>query len=173
MTDSPETSSGRLWKSVVAGAVGGLVASYAMNRFSAAVHSARDESSSGNLSQAHPAADDATVQAAQALSESLVSKPLPREEKEKLGLALHYVFGIAAGAAYGALRESFPVTSVGYGLPYGVAVWLLADEVGTPLSGLSKPPWKVSASFHASAFANHLVYGLVTDFTTRVLLAPR
>jgi hypothetical protein len=183
MTLSQEPASRDVWKSIAAGALGGLVASYVMNRFSAAVHSARsfvsecadkgsaDPSSSGNLSQAHPGADDATVKAARAISDHLLAEPLAPEGEKEVGLAVHYFFGIAAGAAYGGLNAAFPVTSIGRGLPYGIAIWLLANEVGTPLSGLSKPPWQVPAFSHVSALANHVIYGLVTDFTTRTLLS--
>src|SRR3954471_20858066 len=121
MSLSQEPASRDVWKSIAAGALGGLVASYVMNRFSAAVHSARsfvsesadkaasaDPSSSGNLSQAHPGADDATVKAARAISDNLLAEPLPPEGEKEVGLAVHYVFGMAAGAAYGGLNAAFP-----------------------------------------------------------------
>ena len=56
------------------------------------------------------------------------------------------------------------------GLPFGAAVWIVADEIGVPLAGLSKPPTEYPLRDHASAFAAHLVFGVTTEGVRRLVL---
>ena len=112
--------------------------------------------------------DDATVQVASAISES-VGHELTNDEKATAGPAVHYAFGATMGGVYGLLSEVAPVTSVGWGMPFGTALWLAADEVAVPAFGFSKSPTEYPASTHAYALASHLVYGLSVDVVRRVL----
>jgi hypothetical protein len=84
------TNSESLWKSRVAGAVGGLVASFAMNQFQAAVSAvaesaARKERERKGLPE--PTAkeknggDDTTIKAAEAISEEVFGHELAEYEK--------------------------------------------------------------------------------------------
>jgi uncharacterized membrane protein YagU involved in acid resistance len=70
---------------------------------------------------------------------------------------------------YGAMTELLPVTSVGFGLPFGAAVWLLADELTVPALGLSKGPTAYPLSTHLYSVASHLLYGLTTEAVRRAL----
>jgi len=65
--------------------------------------------------------------------------------------------------------EIRPKVTTGAELPFGAAVWLVADEVAVPAFGLSKPPWKIPLSTHAKALVSHFVYGLTTDAVGRVV----
>lgn len=180
-------------KGVIAGAVGGLVASFAMNEFqsflseaSGAQNSrAKQEAASDKKSaqgQQSPqrkeakesggAGDEpATVKAAEAISENLFNHKLTKAEKKPAGEAMHYAMGAFSGAIYGALAELAPVSAVGAGLPFGAAVWMVADNIAAPAFGLSKPPTEYPLSTHAYALASHLVYGLTTDLVRRALRA--
>ena len=82
---------------------------------------------------------------------------------------MHYAFGTTLGAIYGALAEQRPQATEWVGLPFGATVWLLADEIGVPASGLAKPSTEYSAADHASALAAHLVYGATTEGLRRIL----
>ena len=93
---------------------------------------------------------------------------MTRREKEIAGPAVHYAFGATMGAMYGVLAEVAPAVSAGWGMPFGTALWLAADEVAVPALGLSKSPTEYPASTHASALASHLVYGLSVDLVRRV-----
>jgi len=42
-------------------------------------------------------------------------------------------FGTLMGAAYGAMAEIAPFSTTGGGLPFGLALWLGADEIAVPL----------------------------------------
>ncbi len=162
-------------KGLVAGLVGGLVASWTMNGFQALTTKlAKDMKSAqgGKKSQSSgekKEGDDATVKAAQAISEGVFDHKLTKSEKQMAGPAVHYAFGTATGGFYGALAEVAPVVGVGAGLPFGAVFWLVADEAAVPALGLSKPPTEVPLSTHAYALASHFVYGLTTDLVRRAV----
>jgi uncharacterized membrane protein YagU involved in acid resistance len=77
--------------------------------------------------------------------------------------------GATSGALYGAVAEVLPEVKVGAGLPFGVAVWLIADEGIVPAAGLSKSASEYPLSIHAYAFASHLVFGLTTEIVRRAV----
>lgn len=90
---------------------------------------------------------------------SAVGVELDKPQREAGGAAVHLGFGTSVGTLYGALAEVAPVVTVGVGLPYGVAVWLLADEAALSLLGLESPPHQRPAGKHAGGFMMHLIYG--------------
>src|ERR1041385_4456434 len=163
---------GSIWKGLVAGLAGGLVASWTMNQFQAAwtriqegsedSHGAQSmqpaEGSTGDQSQ-DVNQDDATVKAAKIISSEVLGHELQESEKKPAGAAVHYAFGTVSGGLYGALAEVTPQVTVAAGIPFGAAFWLLADEISVPLLGLSKGPTEYPPSTHAYALALHIVYG--------------
>jgi hypothetical protein len=160
-----------LWKGAVAGLAGGLAAAWTMNQFQAALSKLEHSANGGAGTESEPKGDDATVKAASAVSESVAGQPLSEDEKRIAGPVVHYVFGSTIGALYGAAAEMMPLTSRAWGLPFGAAVWVGADEIGVPAAGLSEAPTRIPASTHASALAAHLVYGATTDGVRRLVRA--
>jgi putative membrane protein len=164
-----------IWRAAVAGAVGGLVGSWAMNQFQAgwsrvaAALQERQAERRGNEESAPSGGEDATMKTADAISRRLLGRPLTRREKQAAGPVVHYVFGCSTAAVYGALAELVPVTRMAWGLPFGAAVWLGADEVAVPAFGLSRPATAFPLSTHAMALASHLVYGLTTEGVRRLV----
>jgi uncharacterized membrane protein YagU involved in acid resistance len=174
---------GQLWKGVVAGLIGGLVASWTMDQFQSAwsklsermkesnkeSHQRGDGQIGGQDKQQLSAdeQDPATVKAASIIAEEVFDRRLAKDEKEVAGEAVHYSFGLAAGGLYGAAAEVMPPVTTCAGMLFGSALWLVADEIAVPLMGLSKPPTKYPLSTHAYALASHLVYGLALDLTRR------
>ncbi len=168
-----------LCKSMMAGAIGGFVAAFAMNQFQAAVsavsasalHKERQRKDWPEPGpQAKSSGDDATVKAAKAISTAIFDHELREDEKRWAGPAVHYGLGAALGALYGALALSTEV-EVGAGTAYGSAVWLGADEIAVPMVGLSGPPTETPLTGHVSALASHLVFGLVTHLTRKLVLS--
>jgi hypothetical protein len=174
---------------MIAGAAGGLVASWVMNQFQALLsrmtHGVERPHGAQSLQQGSPRhgvarelqergldreADNAAVRIAVLVSERLFGLELAeREKREIAGAVVHYAFGVATGGIYGAIAELNPATTTGAGLPFGAAVWLIADEIVVPALGLSKPPTKIPLSTHAYSIASHLVYGLTTEIVRREL----
>lgn len=158
----------------VAGLASGLAAPWVMNQFQAAVplkafKTLLGEAAATESSPSGEAADPATVQAAEAVSEGLLGHDLTDDEKEWAGPAVHYALGSGAGLAYGLMAEVKPRVTAGFGLPFGAAFWMVADEGAVPALGLSKAPWAYPPSVHAYAFVSHLVYGLSAEAVRRLV----
>jgi hypothetical protein len=175
-------------KGVVAGVAGGLAGSLVMNQFQALWGKlmANEERPHGaqSLQQGSPEHgigrelaergvddpdDNAAVRTGNALSEFVFDHHLTKSEKEKAGAIAHYAMGVTSGAIYGAVAEMVPATTVAEGLPFGAAVWLIADEGIVPAAGLSRDSSEYPFSIHAYAFTSHLVYGLTTEIVRRAI----
>jgi putative membrane protein len=180
-----------VWKGVVAGLAGGLVASWTMNQFQAAwtraaegfekPHGAQSmqpteggspsEAAAGQASdqEAKDNQDDATVETAKVISKNVFGHELQESEKKSAGAAVHYAFGTVTGGLYGAMAEVTPQVTTGAGLPFGAVFWMVADEVAVPLLGLAKGPSAYPVSTHMYALASHLVYGVTAEFGRRAV----
>jgi putative membrane protein len=173
-----------VWKGLVAGLVGGLVASWTMNQFQAVwsrvaegfekPHGAQAmKPSEGEEASRAPEdkeeQEDATVKAARAISEGVFGHELKESEKETAGAAVHYAFGTATGGLYGVIAELTPEVTAVAGVPFGAAFWLVADETAVPLLGLAKAPTEYPVSTHAYALASHLVYGATAELVRRAV----
>ncbi len=169
-------------KGAVAGMIGGLVGSWVMNQFQAAVTKASEaaerrgrpqDPQEGKEREARRVEgteqEPATVKTAQAISRGLFGHELSENEKKVAEPVVHYAYGTLTGAAYGAAAEAWPATRIGMGSGYGAAVWVLADEVAVPLLKLSRPPTEYPISTHAMSLAAHLVYGITTEVVRRGL----
>ena len=159
-----------LFKGLIAGVAGGLLASFLMEQFQAA-WSATAEAISPSEKKPGRKADPATVKAANAVAQKLSGRKLPAAYKPVAGEAVHYGMGAGSAAIYGALAEVAPIITVGEGLGFGTGVWLLADEVAVPKAGLSKPPKEIPLTTHIYALASHLVYGAITETVRRAVRA--
>lgn len=174
-----------VFKGMAAGVIGGFAGAIAMNQFQALLGklSEKSDDSKSQRQQGHqeqgggkdrqPQQDKeqelATVKTAEAISEGVFDHDLTEREKKYAGPAVHYAMGITSGAIYGAAAELAPMSTSAAGLPFGAAVWLVADEEAVPAFGLSKSPLEYPASTHAYALASHLVYGLTTEFARRAV----
>jgi hypothetical protein len=144
----------RLWTHTVAG--------HAPPESAAGRHDARDwqERSEGQNSN---------ELAAQALARPLLGRSLTRQELRVAAPLVHYAFGAAMGALYGAYAgRRHSRTS---GAAFGVTVWLAADEIAMPLLGLSHSTTRRPVEMHLQSFVAHLVFGAATEVTRRSLHA--
>jgi len=191
MKDGKQTYANRdadVLKGLAAGIVGGLIAAVVMNQFQKTLgkiitgeersHGAQSlqtgapHRGAGRMLEKHGAEDaddDSAERLAQTISVGIFDKELTEREKDKVGTAFHYAYGISMGAVYGAAAEIYPQTTLGAGMPYGTLIWIGADEVVVPLLGLSKSSDEYPLSIHASALASHLVYGLTAEAVRRVV----
>jgi putative membrane protein len=174
MNDVAKQREGNVLKGLVAGLIGGLIASWTMNRFQdvwvklADHQDGSDQSSKPEPQQSNnEEQDDTTVRTASAISEGLFDHKLTESEKKIAGTAVHYSLGTGVGGLYGAVAEVAPEITAGAGLPFGAAFWLVVDEGAVPLLGLSKGPTKYPLSTHAYALTSHFVYGLTAELVRR------
>ncbi len=156
-----------LLKGIIAGAIGGLVASFVMTQYQSAT--AKFAETPADKKSAKKAPEPANVKAAEAVSEKLFDHQLKKSEKEPAGEAMHYLMGGVSGAIYGATAELTGAATFAEGLPFGSAVWAIADDVVIPALGLSKPATQYSLSTHAYALSSHWVYGLVTEIVRKAV----
>jgi hypothetical protein len=182
--DKCHTSS--VWKGMVAGAIGGLIGGWTMNRFQSVVgkvfadeeysENAHSPKQSGRrqtiLTEQHD--DDgedapATVKVASTIAAYVSDRILTADEKTTGGSLVHYVFSATAGAAFGTMAEFVPAIQRGVGIPFGVSVWVAADQVMLPMMGLSKPPTNYPFSKHAYSLTSHFVYGITTAAAKRAM----
>jgi hypothetical protein len=87
---------------------------------------------------------------------------LEERRAEIIGALVHYGFAMAAGAAYAAAAERFPVARAGRGTLFGAALWLVGDEWAVSASGLEEPG-RTPLRSHLSALGAHLVYGIAVE----------
>lgn len=104
------------------------------------------------------AGEPATIKVAETVAKPL-GKRLSREEKKKGGELVHYGYGAAWGAAFGVLSRRLDLGPLG-GTLFGVALWLVSDELLVPLFGFSKSPREYPGTVHLKGLASHVVYGL-------------
>jgi putative membrane protein len=165
---SQNSVSTKVVKGAVAGLVGGLVASWVMSEFQQVWSKAGEALSGQNgKSQKKSQGEDATVKTAEAIAEPVLGRPLNKDEKKSAGPIVHYAFGGLMGAAYGAANEVMPVSRKWFGLPYGAALFVGADEVAVPAFGLSGPPQDAPASSHLYGLVSHLVYAASLETVRR------
>lgn len=183
-----------VWKGLIAGLAGGLVASWTMNQFQAAwtrvaegfekPHGAQSmQPSEGPNPNERPDSshalgqskaekenqDDATVETAKVISRNVLGHELTENEKKPAGAAVHYAFGTLTGGLYGAMAEVTPQVTAGVGLPFGAVFWVVADEVAVPVLGLAKRPTEYPVSTHVYALASHLVFGVTAELSRRAV----
>lgn len=113
--------------------------------------------------------EPATQKAASRAAEMIEGRPLSERERAAAGSVLHFAFGTAVGALYGALAAMSPRIAAGAGVPFGIGVFVLAGEVGVPAAGLSRRPTSYPPSRHLAALATHAVYGLTLECVRRAM----
>jgi len=168
-----------VWKGLAAGLIGGLVASWTMNRFQDVWSHFQNIAGEGReeapgvqdpvIGSKPEVQDDTTVRAASAVSEGVFGHKLTPSEKKIGGTAVHYVLGTGVGGLYGAAAEIAPNVTAAAGLPFGATFWLVVDEGAVPLLGLSEGPMAYPLSTHAYALSSHFVYGVTAEVVRRAV----
>lgn len=173
-------------KGLAAGVVAGLVASWVMEVFQgywSEVSTARKQAveqpgqskeqseqlggaENGNEGNDN---DPTTVKVAAAVARALFGHELAASEKAVAGAAAHYTMGAFTGGLYGLSAEYFLPATAGTGLAFGAAVWMGADNIVLPLTGLAGPMTDYPISVHAYALASHFVYGACAELVRRVV----
>lgn len=176
------------WKGLVIGALGGAAGTLLMGYYFQALAALQRGDSGGDddeqEAEAHGPLDSVTLigvhyQAGEGSTEALGrivyqtlagSAPESRETKTLLSELVHWSFGTAMGALYGAARGGrAAAVDVPGGALFGASVWLFASETMIPLLGLAPGPTAQPAARHAQEFGAHIVYGIAAAATTQGL----
>jgi putative membrane protein len=167
-----------LTRGVVAGVVGGLVASWIMNEFMAGPGEKLQQSLQSSEQNEREAIEeeapkeDATMKTADAVVSTVTGgRHLSWGARQKAGPVVHYAFGGLMGGLYGGLAEIWPAARSGFGTTFGSALFTGADLIGVPVLRLGPSPDEQPASALASPLAAHIVYGLSTELVRRLARA--
>jgi putative membrane protein len=162
-------------KGFVAGAIGGLIGTWAMSEAQRAWTRAAGDEVPASAGGKHDARDwqerdehqNSNELAAQAVACYLIGRRLTYDELRIAAPALHYAFGTAVGAMYGAYAERRH--RKGSGAWLGTTLWFAADEVAMPVLGLSEPMTRRPLEMHLQSLTAHLVYGAMTEVVRRLV----
>ncbi len=118
-------------RGATAGLIAGLFASFAMDRFQAAITA---------LSSSDSDAEPATDKAAGRIFEALTGRELTSTNKPVGGQVVHYGLGAGLGALYGTAAEYRRDVTIGYGTASGIGVAVFLDDTVVSAVGLDDPP---------------------------------
>lgn len=79
------------------------------------------------------------------------------------GKGVHFLLGIVPAAGYALLRRKHPSVTRGMGALFGLAVFLLHDEIAAPAAGLASGPLKYPWQAHFRGLVGHLAFGIATE----------
>ena len=160
-------------KAILAGALGGLVGTWAMNHLQRWWTLAADGGPPQSAGGKHDARDwqersegqNSNEVAADVVGQRIAGRPLTPDDRRVGARLMHYAFGSAMGALYGPCRSRSESVSLRDGVAFGLVLWAAADELAMPLLGLSGPVTNRPLEMHLQAAAAHIAYGSVTELT--------
>ena len=150
------------WKILAAGVVAGVAATAATSLYQAAVAPALGQDGSDD--------DPANVKAADDASVIVIGEHLPAAGKPAAGSAVHYATGVALGLGYAAAAAIAPRLTRGFGVPFGLGVALVLDDLLVPAFGWGDWPSRTSAATTAYGLSTHAVFGAVLEGGRRLTL---
>lgn len=136
-----------LVKGLLAGLIAGLVATAAKSI----------------AEKVYPPHVDGEPEPPEILAEEIAGHSLDRSTKLTASEAIHWGFGAAVGAAYGALAEYYPAATDKEGATFGLALMTLTHETALPAMGLAAAVEDQSPREQTSEAASHLLYGVVAE----------
>lgn len=149
--------------SLVAGIAGGIVASAVMNLFQTAATAAMGSAGSNE--------DPATVKAADTAKRWVSGGEVTQKHRLLAGSVVHYATGTALGVGYAMLARRWPPATTGFGVPFGLGVAVLLDDVAVPAFGWGSMPTDTAPATHVYGLASHAVFGLALEGTHRAVTA--
>ncbi|MFL5403960.1 MAG: DUF1440 domain-containing protein [Gemmatimonadales bacterium] len=149
------------------GAIAGAVATGVMDKLTTTLY--ERESQAARQKEDTARHGQTAYDAAAEKAAGLLGKRLNSDDRHRLGNAVHWSLGIAAGAAYGVLRHRIPGLRRAGGAKFGTTFWAAIDEGLVSVLGLTPPPQAFPFQTHARGLVGHLAFGIVADRTLRVL----
>jgi hypothetical protein len=165
------TPLGAVSRGLAAGAVGTLAMDalwYARYRRGNGTSDFADWEFSSGLSSWDQA--PAPAQVGKRLVEGLFNRELSPARAALVNNVTHWAYGMLGGAQYGLVAGSLRAPRVRYGLPFGAGVWAAGYAI-LPAAKLYKPIWDYDRNTLVKDLSAHLVYGVGTATTLRLLAA--
>ncbi len=158
----------RVAADVVKGAIAGAIGVWVMDQVTWGMYLREDREAFRQEQMARIGGKDVAHVAANKLAHA-VGADLSPEQPHPAGIGVHYALGIMPGAIYGALRRRVDGLGAGRGLLYGLALFLVNDELLNPILGLSSGPTAHPPQAHVRGLAGHLALGVATDLVLDLL----
>jgi putative membrane protein len=149
----PSSPAKDILKGALAGLIGGLIATAAKSA----------------AEKLYPPRTHGEPEPPALLAEKLGQPRKETGEKKVVEEGIHWVFGAAAGAAYGAIAEVYPQITGKYGANFGMTLMAVTHEGVLPALGLAAPPPEQEDREKRSEVVTHVVYGVVCE-TVRALV---
>lgn len=147
MSSTSRNGSPSLWKGLVAGLVAGVAATAAKTL----------------AEKLYPPRIHGEPEPPEVLSERIAGHPLDDTTKLVASESIHWGFGAAAGAFYGALAEFYPAATSKEGANFGLVLMALTHQGVLPAMALGASPEDQSEREQSSEAATHLIYGVVAE----------
>lgn len=147
MSSTSSNRSPSLWKGLTAGLAAGLVATAAKSI----------------AEKLYPPRVHGEPEPPEVLSERIAGHHLDDTTKLVASETIHWGFGAAAGAFYGALAEFYPHATSKEGANFGLVLMALTHDGVLPAMGLSAPPEEQTQREQSSEAASHLLYGVIAE----------
>ena len=155
-------------QTLVTGGMAGLAGACAMSRFTqvwkALISKADNREKETATRQPYSEQEwDSTTRIAEITARRLFKRHLNAREKRIGAAMVHYAVGATTGAAYAILARKFPEIRKSSGAIFGVALWLLADELLMPAMGATRKLKDYSLLAQANALGEHVVYAVTAN----------
>lgn len=163
-------TSGSVGRDILAGAAGGIAAIWLANKLDHAIARAAGPEAARRTQAARPGGMDPAHALAKKAADA-VGVELANPKDNPAGHTIHYGIAAGMGALYGLLRGIAPAVTTGRGALFGIALFVLKDEIGNPVIGTAPTPLETPARDHLRGAATHALFGIATDLVVR-LVAP-
>ena len=147
MSSTSPNGAPSLWKGLVAGLVAGVAATAAKTL----------------AEKLYPPRIHGEPEPEELLTERVAGHPLDHTTELVATESIHWGFGAAAGAFYGALAEFYPAATSKEGANFGLVLMGLTQQGVLPAMGLSAPAEQQSEREQTSEAATHLIFGVVAE----------
>lgn len=95
--------------------------------------------------------------------------PATELERTSAMVAVHVLYGAAAGACYGVVQEQIDLPAPVAGPAFGLALWAAGYLGWLPAAGILPQPWRQQPGAALTPVVAHVVYGLALGFVARSL----
>lgn len=161
-------TSGSVGRDILAGAAAGIAAIWLANKLDRAMSRNAGPEAARRTQAARPGGMDPAHALAKKAADA-VGVELANPKDNPAGHTIHYGIAAGMGALYGLLRGISPAISTGRGALFGIALFVLKDEIGNPVIGTAPSPLQTPARDHLRGAATHTLFGIATDLVVRLV----
>jgi hypothetical protein len=146
---------------IIKGAAAGATATWMMGHVTTWMYEREDREAREREDRAR--GDLTAYERAAEKGAGLLGVQLSEKTRGQVGGGIHWATGIGAGLAYALLRRRWRSVAAGKGLPFGVAFFLIVDELMNPLLGITPGPRAFPWEAHARGLGGHVAFGVTSE----------